>query len=122
MGLKRKVSRTATMVMFLLSVFALYGGIHVYLYQKVRDAITLDPPWNVASALILLFLCFAPFLIHISEIYGLEVLARSLSYAGYLWMGFLFLFFSTSLLVDLYRLTVTAGGYILGTDIGRLLP
>jgi hypothetical protein len=44
------------------------------------------------------------------------------SWAGYTWMGVIFLFFSFSLLIDIYRLTTSGAGFILRHDLSNLLP
>ena len=51
-----------------------------------------------------------PIIVRASERYGFEMLARLMSWAGYLWMAVLLLFFSASLLFDLYRLLVHLAG------------
>ncbi|MFZ7111915.1 MAG: metallophosphoesterase, partial [Desulfatiglandales bacterium] len=55
-------------------------------------------------ALIMAFMVFCPVLVRVSERFGLESLARLLAYAGYTWMGLLFLFVCASLVLDVYRL------------------
>jgi hypothetical protein len=39
------------------------------------------------------------------------------AYVGYTWMGFAFLFFTSSLAVDVYRLVLYLGGLILKKEI-----
>jgi predicted MPP superfamily phosphohydrolase len=51
---------------------------------------------------------------------GFESMARLLAYIGYSWMGLLFLFFSTALLLDFYRLFLSVARLILPTDLSFL--
>ncbi len=94
------------MSLFFLTVFALYSGLHYYIFTKVRDAFS--PGFGVSLLILVwfLFMVTAPLWVYYSEKEGLHSLARFLAYVGYLWMGFAFLFFSASILLDLYRLLV----------------
>lgn len=64
----------------------------------------------------------APILVRISEHYGYESTACALSYIGYLWMGLLFLFFTASILLDVYRLLIYFAGRITRTSLALLIP
>ncbi|MBU2497624.1 MAG: metallophosphoesterase, partial [Proteobacteria bacterium] len=57
---------------------------------------------------------FSPMLVRVLERHGFEFLPRVIAYVGYIWMGLLFLFVSTSLILDIYHLLI----YL----IGLLLP
>ena len=57
-----------------------------------------------------------PVVVRIAEKRGLDSLARTLAYAGYTWMGFLFLFFSISVATDVYRCLLSVTEKILHTD------
>jgi uncharacterized protein len=110
------------MILFLLSFFLLYGGLHLYFFLKIRAAFA---PGTVIQGVLLALLILgllAPLLIRASERLGLEALARLLSWGGYLWMAVIFLFFSVSLLLEFYRLLVYAFGFALDTDIVAYLP
>jgi uncharacterized protein len=108
--------------LFLLTFFLIYGGFHLYFYLKVGAAFA---PGAVAQTILIALLILglmAPIIVRISERYGLEMLARLLSWAGYLWMGFLLLFFSTSILFEFCRFLVYLTGLVLRADAGTLLP
>ncbi len=68
----------------------------------------------------MLVMIVSPILIRFSEKAGFDLFARVLSYVGYTWMGVIFLFFSFSLLIDIYRLIIAAGGFILSKDLTYL--
>lgn len=63
---------------------------------------------------------FAPVVIRVSERHGLELIARSLAYIGYTWMGLLFLFVSCVFVLDIYRLILKFGSMILQSDLSGL--
>jgi uncharacterized protein len=108
--------------LFLLTFFLIYGGFHFYFFLKVRAAFA---PGTAAQAILVLLLILglmAPIVIRVSERFGFEILARLLSWAGYLWMALLLLFFSASILLDLYRFLASLTGLALRTDVGPFLP
>lgn len=110
------------MYLFLLSFFLLYGGLHLYFFLKLRAAFA---PGGVAQVLLVVLLVLglmAPIIVRVAERYGIEILVRLLSWAGYLWMGFLLLFFASSLLLDIYRLLVHLAGLIFPAALGRITP
>ncbi len=87
-----------------LSIFLLvYSGIHLYFFLKLKAAFPLGIFLSTGLTIFLLLMVFAPILIRILENKEMESLARFTAYAGYLWMGFIFLFFSASLFVDMYQ-------------------
>ena len=118
----RYLGRDFYVALFLLTFFAIYGGFHFYFYLKVRAAFA---PGAASQAILVALLALgliAPILVRICEQYGLEMAARLLSWAGYLWMAFLLLFFSVSILFDLWRFLVYLAGWVLRCDVGVLLP
>lgn len=110
------------MSFFFIIFFALYGGMHLYAFLKVRAALI---PGTVSSIFLILFMLvmtFTPFIIRMSEKFGLEYSARIMSYIGYTWMGVLFLFTSSSLAVDLFRLIIHLLESSLHRDLHYLKP
>lgn len=108
------------MTLFLLSFFLLYGGMHLYLFARIRGAFHLSTVGMIGSVIVMIIMVFAPMIVRMSERYGYEAFARFMSYTGYIWMGLLFLFFTISLLFDLYRLLLYTGGFILHRDLSYL--
>ena len=104
------------MSLFLLTFFLIYGGTHLYFFLKVKAALSLGTLSALCLALFLLLMVFAPVLVRILEKRGLEASARLTAYTGYLWMGFLFLFFSASLAIDIYHGFLHAAGFIAHRD------
>ncbi len=110
------------MALFLLTFFLIYGSFHLYFYLKVRAAFA---PAAAAQAILIALLLLgliAPILVRLCERYSLEMAARFLSWAGYLWMAFLLLFVSISILFDLWRLVTYLAGWTLRFDPGALAP
>ena len=106
------------MSLFFIGVFALYSGLHYYIFTKVREAFSPGLGAILALLATMLFMVAAPLLVYYLEKQGLSSPARLLAYVGYLWMGFAFLFFTASILLDLYRLLA----YFIGWAFPFRLP
>ena len=104
------------MSLFLLTFFLIYGGTHLYFFHKVNAAVYPGVIPGFCLALFLLLMVVAPLLVRVLERQGLEAPARLTAYVGYLWMGFLFLFFSASLALDIYHLLLQAAGFLSHRD------
>ena len=110
------------MTLFLLSFFLIYGGVHLYAFLKVKAAFALSSSVSIPVALWMGVMVLAPVIVHLSEKAGHELFARILSFGGYTWMGILFLFFSSSLAIDLYRFLISLSGMIFGVDLSPISP
>jgi len=109
------------MFLFLIIFFLVYGGINLYFFRKVMIAFALGAFSSASLGLFLLLMVFAPILVRVLEKNELELSARGTAYAGYLWMGFLFLFFSASLFLDIYQLIIRGTVFLIGRDLSFLL-
>ena len=89
------------MSLFFLAIFAVYGGMHVYTFSRARSVLGFGPGTGAALAVFMLAMTFAPFFIRLLERYEYQLAAQVLSFAAYLWMAALFLFFCSSILLDL---------------------
>jgi len=110
------------MMLFLLTFFFLYSSLHLYIFLKIKGAFTLGAGAAIVLILFMAVMVSAPVLVRVSERQGLELLARFLSYVGYTWMGLTFLFFTSSLCIDLYRFFVFVVGLMLRTNLSSLFP
>jgi predicted MPP superfamily phosphohydrolase len=110
------------MSLFFVIFFLAYGSMHVYAYLRARSVLHFGLYSGLAVAFFMLAMVFAPFLIRLAEKQGLEHLARVLSFAGYTWLGILFLFVSSSLVLDGYRLLIRIAEIALQAEYGRLKP
>ncbi|MGA2331959.1 MAG: metallophosphoesterase [Syntrophales bacterium] len=109
------------MSLFLLTFFLIYGGVHLYLFAKIKGAFHPSPAVSVILIIIIVLMILAPILVRLCERYGYDTLASIMSYTGYIWMGVLFLFFVSSLLLDIYHLLIRAGALISHRDLSRLV-
>jgi len=75
------------MTLFLLTFLALYGGMHAYLYYRLKSI--MQPGMLVPLSLILLTI--APLLVRLAESSGMSQLAYFIALPGFIWMGFIFL-------------------------------
>jgi predicted MPP superfamily phosphohydrolase len=110
------------MILFLLTFFLLYGGLHFYFFLKVRAAFA---PGAAAQAILVTLLVLglmAPILVRAAERLGFEILVRFVAWTGYVWMAVVLLFFSAGLLLDLYRLLAHAAALVLRTNVAGALP
>jgi predicted MPP superfamily phosphohydrolase len=108
------------MSLFLLSFFLIYGGTHLYFFLKVKAALSPGIPFSLFLALFLLLMVLTPVLVRVLEKQYLEAFARFAAYTGYLWMGFIFLFFSASLAIDIYHGLLHGTGFFFRRDFSAL--
>ncbi len=108
------------MSLFLLTFFFIYGGTHLYFFLKVKAALSPGIPFSLFLALFLLLMIITPLLVRILENQGLEAIARFAAYTGYFWMGFIFLFFSASLAMDIYHGLLHGAGLFFRRDFSSL--
>lgn len=94
------------MRLFLISFFLIYGSFHLYFFLKARSAFRFSAWTGVWLGLFMLFMVSAPALVRFTETTGYEELALVLAYAGHTWFALIFLFISSALLLDLFRLLV----------------
>ncbi|MDD2321144.1 MAG: metallophosphoesterase [Geobacteraceae bacterium] len=99
------------MSLFLALFFFLYSGMHFYAYRKLSAAFPLPLPGACFVIAGMLVMIFAPLFVRLLERSGFGSVAVPLAYAGYLWMGFLFLFFVVMLAIDLGGLVVRCIGW-----------
>jgi predicted MPP superfamily phosphohydrolase len=85
---------------------------HFHAYLKLAGAFSLPLPAAVFVILFMGVMLCAPVLVRLAEREGLESVALPLAYSGYLWMGFLFLFFTTSVIVDGGRFLLRCAGIL----------
>jgi predicted MPP superfamily phosphohydrolase len=88
-------------LIFLTVFLTLYGLLHLYVYLKWRAAMPpgLSRHWAI-PAMLLLFMGM-PILTNVFARHELSSLTTLTSYLGYTWMGFLFLFLTIHLVLDL---------------------
>jgi len=103
-----------------ISVFlTLYGLLHFYAFLKVRCAFSLSRWGSISLALFMAFMVFFPILVRVLERYGMESVLKVLAYAGYTWMGLLFLFVCAAFVMDIYGLLLSVVTRIFHWDLRR---
>ena len=107
------------MFIFLSVFITLYGYLHFYALLKTGKAFGFHKGLILPLSLFMGFMVICPILVRISEGQGLESLARVLAYAGYTWMGFLFLFVAAAAVLDLYRFVIFAATHTVGGPFGK---
>ena len=108
------------MSLFLITFLSLYGGMHYYAYRKVGSAVSLPFPAACSLVLFMLVMVLAPLFVRLLEREGFDTIAVPLAFAGYLWMGSLFLFIIFMLAIDLGRVFVHAGGLFFHRDFSGI--
>ncbi len=107
------------MVIFLSVFITLYGSLHFYALMKTGRAFGFHKGHILPLALFMVFMVICPILVRLVERTGMEALARMLAYAGYTWMGFLFLFVAAAAVLDIYRLFIYAGIHLGGGSFSK---
>jgi len=123
MGINKIIEKVGnSMILFLLFVLLIYGSFHYYFFLKAKNAFSLSFPFNIFFAIFLLILMFSPFFLRIFEKKGLYILALITAYAGYIWMGLLFLFMVVSFLIEIYKLIAALITFMLKKNIYLITP
>jgi predicted MPP superfamily phosphohydrolase len=110
------------MTLFLLSFFLIYGLMHGYAFLKARAAMQFGGLAGIFLGLFMLFMILAPLCIRVLEKQGNEEMASALSWAAYLWLGFLFLFIVCALIFDLWRVLAVVAAWLTKKDLSSLVP
>lgn len=91
------------MYIFLSAFFFLYGLIHYYFYLKLRDNVVLTVYLKILVIFTLTVLVFSPLAVRLLERAEIFTIARVFAFIGYIWMAFVFLFFSISVSLFLIK-------------------
>jgi predicted MPP superfamily phosphohydrolase len=109
--------------LFLMTFLLIYGSAHAYIFLKAKAALGFGWGTGVPLLLALSILVCAPIITYYLARQGREDAARSIAYAGYLWMGILFFLTWLNLAADLLRLLLWVSSHfgIAGNAVS-LLP
>lgn len=108
------------MTLFLITFLLLYSALHLYLFVKLQFAFHFRFVPSIFVVTFMVVMTCAPFAVRLAERAGHEPFARLMAYAGYTWMGFLFLFFSLSICIDIFRMVTHISGLIFKKDFSYL--
>ncbi|MBA4371949.1 MAG: metallophosphoesterase [Thermodesulfovibrio sp.] len=109
------------MIIFLVVFFLIYGGMHAYLFVRVRSAGILPLAMTIPFILLLLLMVFMPVIVRYAEQQGHSSFARMAAWAGFSWMGWLLLFSAYALVYDLFRGAAAVFGKISRQDVSFLV-
>ena len=110
------------MSLFLFTFFLLYAGMHFYAFSRAKAAIAFGAGTGVLVGLCMVLMIMAPLIIRFLEKSGYEAAARTAAFAGYTWLGILFLFSSYAFVLDVYRFVAWGAGALTGREVSALLP
>ncbi len=106
----------ARMILFLLTFLCLYGGINFYFFFRARSIFHFSGGLQTILLVLLILLIIAPILVRLAESVHMEQAARTVAFVGYVWMAFVFLFFFSSIALELirilFKLVIPAAGAI----------
>ncbi|KAF0188797.1 MAG: hypothetical protein FD168_1321 [Desulfobulbaceae bacterium] len=91
------------MIRFLLIYLTIYSLAHAYAFHKIKKVFPFGRRGHIGIILFMAVMVATPLLVRLAEQRGVETGARVLSYAGYTWMGLLFLFVVLTSAVDIIR-------------------
>lgn len=91
------------MSLFLITFLSLYGGMHIYVFLRLRPLLPNGSPLLYLLGIALLVMTIAPLATRGAEHAGMVQTARMIAWPGYSWMGFVFLLASTLAGIDILR-------------------
>ncbi len=104
------------LILFLSLYFCIYGAAHLYLLIKWRRAFYFQGMQYFLLFMVLTFMLLAPINARILESQGHWLAALIMTWTGFLWMGFVFIYVCLALPLDGYHLLVGVGQRMAGTD------
>lgn len=109
------------LIIFLSLYFCTYGAVHLYLLIKWRRAFYFQGLEYFLLFLVLTFLLLAPINARILESQGHTAAALMMTWVGFLWMGFVFIYICLALPLDGYHLLLGAGQKLTAADWTNLM-
>jgi len=91
------------MPLFLIIFLSGYGGMHLFAFYRLKSTFSHGRPATLLLAAFMVLMTLAPLLVRLSEGAGMDRCALFIAWPGYLWMGFVFIFFSALLVADAVR-------------------
>jgi len=116
------MTKFPSLIIFVSVFLTIYGLLHYYIYRKAVNAFH---PGNLGHTLIIVVLCLlllSPIIIQSLEGRETVTLNTIVSYAGYFWMGILFLAFSIYLLIDIYQIVISVSSRIFSPALLKFIP
>lgn len=99
----------------------IYGGMHVYVYFKLRSAIGRGWKWTFLFILVSAAMITGARVLWLFDFGDAHTLRKVLSCSGYMWMAFIFMTFACFVLIDLLRILLWGIDGMLSSRFGELL-
>lgn len=116
------MNKFPSMIIFLAAFLSLYGLLHYYFYRKAIHAFEMGILGHVLLIIGLCLLLFSPLILELLESKDSGALKTAIAYAGYFWMGIIFLFFSINLLIDIYKSVIHLFSRIFSPVLLKYIP
>ncbi len=100
----------------------IYSLMHGYIVIKAKESLRFKQRTMVVLIILSVVMIVMPIFVRIHSSFGLDFSVYNLAYVGFLWMGFVFLFFCILITYDLYKLLLKICGYLFKIDLSRLTP
>jgi len=105
------------MVIFLI-FYTVYGIGHLYLFLKLESTFLFNyTEITILVAFLLFMMTLSPFFVHLYSVRGPANRVRTFAYIGYMWLAGLLIFCTVAVPIDVYNLSVQAGGLLLQKDL-----
>jgi len=88
--------------------------------MKAKAALAFGPGSGICVIIFMLAMVLAPAIVRYSERFGFRLFGRIMAHIGFIWGAVLYLFFSASLVIDLYRLAVYLAGLTIQKDFSPI--
>lgn len=108
-------------LLFLSAYVAVYGGLHLFVYFRLRSAVGPGWRWTFLFLLLSLAMVAGSHLLWILDLGEMPRLHKVLACMGYTWMAFIFLVFSIFLALDLLRIVLWIVDSLFSSGFGGLL-
>ncbi len=110
------------MSIFLIIFLFVYGSMNAYAFFRVKEAFEFGSFASTSTGVFLLFLFLSPIIVRFVEKAGHESIATPMAWLAFTWMGLLFLFISSSIPIEIYRLFILLADKFIKTGFSRLAP
>ena len=108
-------------LLFLSAYVAVYGGLHLFVYFRLRSAVGPGWRWTLLFFLLSLAMVAGSHLLWVLDLGEMPRLHKVLACMGYTWMAFIFLVFSIYLVFDVLRIVLWIVDSLFSSGFGGLL-
>ncbi|MDO9069217.1 MAG: metallophosphoesterase [Deltaproteobacteria bacterium] len=109
------------MLTFLITFLSIYGGMHIYAFYRLYIAFSFGRPTTIFLTIWFFLMTIAPLLVRLFERSGMDSYAIFIALPGYVWMGFIFIFVSMLIILDLIRSSYWLAHFTISTSTPAFL-